>query len=167
MPKSETVVFITELHGVEGVDASLVHGDGEVLRGPRAAELVEDLLDVEPLLEGERARRAIMRDLDAEQDRGLTKDLDVVARTVRLDKLLVSEITAAARVADDDIVDVDGELDDVVSGDLAPDVGLGGALLEAEALDGLVVADHPQATSCPPAWSPRAGVGLGKPCSRG
>jgi len=91
VPKSETVVFITELHGVEGVDASLVHGDGKVLRGPRAAELVEDLLNVEPLLKGKRARRAITRDLDAEQDRGLTEDLDVVARTVRLDELLVSK----------------------------------------------------------------------------
>jgi len=112
--------------------ACLVHGDREVLGRARAAELVEDLLDIEALLERERARGAVTRDLDAEQDVRLAEDLDVVARAVQRDELLLSEVATATRVADHDVVDVDGEVDDAVGGDLAaPDVRLNGALLEA------------------------------------
>jgi len=146
VPKNKTVFFVAELHAVEGVDTRLVHGDGEVLRGPRAAKLVEDLLDVEALLERERARGAVACDLDAEQDVGLAEDLDVVARAVGLDEVLVGEVAVvtATPVADDHVVDVDCEAHDAVGGDLAPDVRLDGALLVAEALDGLRVADHPE-----------------------
>ena len=70
---------ITGSELVELINASLVHGDAEVLGRTRATELLVDLVDVGRLLELECLADAVARKVHAEDRGWLADDGDVVA----------------------------------------------------------------------------------------